>query len=343
MKTNFILILAGLLGAGPLEAGSPAQRTTVEERFFGSNPRGYAILRSETEPDGDGNTTRCKTWLDEYAKTPVVLYNLPEEEGRIRNGAYTSNLVSSTLLFDISSGQPPHDNVDSQPPHPAATAHILETAITMSTVLLRYPTRSLTPWSPEKMRDLRSDDSSLFIHYKKQTLVSGQAIRTRMGGLNKGDAEVLQALGRRTIDSIAEDGNCAFLTITAATDERKQTRVFCMVPILTDNLHALASRESLYLSVGRFNTRDEALRNAHSLREKIVNKPEFSGVGIEVWAHDSTAYSRTFYYVVVNHTMDIIRQRRVSVLERLLEMPLFVVPSDSFSVLIKEPPGQENK
>jgi hypothetical protein len=343
MKTNFILILAGLLGAGPLAAGSPARRTTVEERFFGSNPSGYAILRSETEPDGDGNTIRCKTWLDEYAKTPVVLDNRPKEEGRILHGAYTSKLVGSVLLLDISYDQRSHDNVDSLPPPTAETVHSQEAATTMSSVLMRYPTRSLTPWSPEKTRDLRSDDGSLFILYKSQTLVSGQAIRARMGGLNTCDAEVLQALGPRTIDSIAEDGNCVFLTITAATDERKQTRVFCMVPILTDNLHALSSREPLYLSAGRFNTRDEALRNAHSLREKIVNKPDFSGVGIEVWAHDSMAYSRTFYYVVVNHTMDIIRQRRVSVLESLLEMPLFLIPSDSFSVLIKEPPGQEGK
>jgi len=340
---NYILILAGLLGAGALEAGSPIRRTTVEEQFFGSNPSGYAILRSETEPDGDGNTTRCKTWLDEYAKTPVVLYNHPKEEGRIRNGAYTSKLVSSALLLDISYDQRSNNPVNSQPPLTAETVHKQEAETTMSSVLLRYPTRSLTPWSPERARDLRSDDGSLFILYKCQTLVSGQAIRARMGGMNTGDAEVLQALGRRTIDNIAEDGNCVFLTITAATDQRKQTRVFCMVPMLADNLHALSSREPLYLSAGRFDAKDEALRNARSLSEKIANIPEFSGSGIQVWADDSTAYSRTFYCVVVNHTMDIIRQQRVSMLERLLETPLLLVPSDSFSVLIKEPPGQDGK
>lgn len=71
--------------------------------------------------------------------------------------------------------------------------------------------------------------------------MSGTAIRARMGGSRKGDAALQKELGPRTVDAIAEDSNCIYLTVTATTEKRKQTRIFCMVPMLTNNIHSLVT------------------------------------------------------------------------------------------------------
>lgn len=165
--------------------------------------------------------------------------------------------------------------------------------------------------------------------------MSGTAIHARMGGIRKGDAALRKELGPRTVDAIAEDSNCIYLTVTAATNERTQTRIFCMVPTLTNNIHSLVTREPLYLTTSQFNTKEEALRNAQSWRKKVINHPKFSEIDIQTWAYDSTAYSRTFYYVVVTHTMDIIRKRQVSELIAQLNTPLRLVNSSSFSVPVQ--------
>lgn len=297
--------------------------TCVEETFFGSSPTSYAIIRTETVPLPDGVQTRHRTWLDEYEKVPVLIYDFKTETDNLRNGAYISKIAHSVLLLDDQAEPPSSGKADPAP--------------SLAALVERYPQRILTPWSSEQTGELKHDIGSFFTTYKTQTLVNGETVRARMGGVREGDAELLELIGQPAVDSIAEDGNCTYVTLSTATEKNKQTRVFCLVPAITRNLHALVSRESMYLSAGRFNTREEALKAAGEWRGKLKNESGFAGSGIEVWAHDSMNYSRTYYFVVVTDTLEIIRQRKVEALEKLLGVHLLLVKSDSFSVLLDGP------
>lgn len=337
MKIHFTLILVGLLGAAKLFAAEPTPRTCVEETFFGSSPTSYAIIRTETESLEDGVQTRLRTWLDEYAKEPVLIYDFKTETERIRNGAYTGKLERSFLLLDDPGDPPPSGEAVAAKIGANERLEQPEVAPTLAALLRRYSQRTLIPWPSEQTDELKQTDDGLFITYKTQTLVSGQSIRARMGGLRMGDAELLEMLGHPTMDSVAEDGNCAFVTLSAATEKHKQTRVFCLIPMITRNLHVLVSRQSMYLSAGKFDTREEALRVAGELRGKLNGESGFAGSTIEVWAQERMSYSRTFYFVVVTDTMEVIRKRQVETLEKLLGSRLLLVKSDSFSVLIDGP------
>lgn len=318
-------------------AAEPAPRTCVEETFFGSSPTSYAIIRTETESLEDGVQTRRRTWLDEYAKEPVLIYDFKTETERIRNGAYTSKLERSVLLLD-DPGEPPHSgDVGAAKLGADERVEEHEVAPPLAALIQRYPQRTLIPWSWEQTAELKHTDDGFFITYKTQTLVSGLSIRARMGGARVGDAELLEMIGPPSMDSISEDGNCTFMTISAVTEKHTQTRVFCLIPVITRNLHMLDSREPTYLSAGRFESREEALRTAVELRGKLKGEAGFAGSTIEVWAHESTAYLRTFFFVVVTDTMEVIRKRRVETLEKLVGSRMLLVGSDSFSVLIDGP------
>lgn len=331
MKLRILPILAGLIAPTLLSADPDSHGTLTEERFFASSPTAYAILRTETETIPDDGGTRTRTWLDEYSKEAVEVRKLPTEEARIKGGEYLTKLEKSTLLLDVSDHTQPSGNGEEA--EPVASK---DPATFLANLLLRYPGKGLTPLSPELAEGMRYSDSSFFIHYRNQTLVSGSLLRARMGGDRMGDAELMKTLGPRTVSFLGEDENCLFLTISATAGKMKQTRVFCIVPAATKNLHTLSNREPHYLSCGRFETKEEALQAAKALREKLDVRSMDIKTGIEVWAHDSTKYSRTLYFVVLTNSTEMIRSAKVGALQDQLGTKLLLIKSDSLSVLIDE-------
>ena len=157
------MILASLIGLSLLKAESAVHRTTIDEQFFGSNSTSYAVIRSEIEFDAITKKNRQKTWLDEYSKESVLIYKFPKKEDRIRNGAYTSKLVKSTLLLDVTFDQQTIGHASSLPPKTANIARPLNSTTSISSLLLRYPTRKLIDWPLKQRSELRYNDSSFFI------------------------------------------------------------------------------------------------------------------------------------------------------------------------------------
>lgn len=329
MKIFVLPLLAGLFGSPLLLAEPVSHGTLTEERFFASSPTAYAILRTETETIPDDGGTRTRTWLDEYTKEATEAYKLPSEEARIKGGVYLTKLEQSTLLIDVSNRpQPSGNGKEAEPVASKAPATFL------ANLLLRYPSKGLTPLSPGLTEGMRFSDSSFFIFYKNQTLVSGSLLRARMGGDRMGDSKLMELLGPRTVSFIGKDENCIFLTISATAGKMKQTRVFCIVPAATKNIHTLSNREPHYLSCGRFETKTEALKAAETFREKLNAESLGIETTIEVWAHDSTSYSRTFYFVVLSNTAAIIRESKFRELQEQLGTKLLLIKADSLSVLI---------
>jgi hypothetical protein len=335
--------MVSLLAFVPLHAENSGTQTKIEESFFGSDSASYALLRTETEFAHDEKKVRCRTWLDEYSKQEVILYKgsaAETDEAQIRNGFYGSKLERSVLLIDVTEGIDKPDVRDStNDSSEEFVIHTQEPTTAISTLLLRYPHRSLKPWAAEQMGQLKYSDSSFFVFYKNQTMMSGIAIRERMGGVRMGDSDAEILIGPRTIDQVAEDENCAYLTITATTDKRVQTRIFCMVPRLTKNLHALQTRESLYLTTGRIDTKEEALKVAKNIQGKRDEDKEWAAIGIEVWGVNHSSYNKSFFCVAISNSMELIKKRQSQALSESLGIPLIPMDSDSFSVLVQRIPG----
>jgi len=327
----------------PLHAENSGTKTKIEESFFGSDSASYALLRTETVSEDDGKKIHRRTWLDEYSKEEIILYkgsSAKTAEARIMHGYYGSKLERSVLLIDVTVGpQKPDDRDPRKEPLEETVIHAQEPTTAISTLLLRYPHRNLKPWAAEHIDQLKCSHSSFFVSYKNQTMMNGIAIRERMGGVRMGDAKAKILLGPLTINQVAEDENCAYLTMTATTDQRVQTRVFCMVPSLTKNLHALQARESLYLTTGRLDTKEEALRAAKDIRGKLDEDKEWAAIGIEVWAMNNTSYNKRFFYVAICDSMNLIKKRQSQALSDALGIPLVPMESESFSVLIHRLPG----
>ncbi|MBT8036965.1 MAG: hypothetical protein KJO21_05425 [Verrucomicrobiae bacterium] len=342
MKSRVIIPLASLLIIGLLQAEDLGARTKIEESFLGSDSKSYALLRTETKSTHSGEKISTRTWLDEYTKKQVILYKNSAnktDEARIMHGNYASKLIRSVLLLDVTHGQPKTEDPDSEKEATAGAAiHKHETALALSELLLRYPHRNLKSWPTKHFAQLRYSDASFFVSYKSQTMVNGSIMRQRMGGVRMGDASAKILIGSRTIDQVAEDENSAYVTITATTAKRVQTRIFCMVPSLTKNLHALWSREPLYLTTGWIHTKEDALQTAKEVRRKLDGEKEWATTGIELWTLNSTSYSRAFFCVAIPGSMELIKKRRVRALSESLGIQLVPTGSSSFSVLIEKFP-----
>jgi len=335
MKSLFLsaLVLASSMAA--MSAEEMKRPVVIEEMFFGSNATAYALLRTETETTANDGFLRQRTWIDEYAKEAVPLddHGLRyDEEKRVIYGKIQAKLTQSTLLLDVITSK--NSEADTKPgDHAAAVKEASQDAqVALAALLLRYPKRVLTRWSPEQMNQLVQN--GFFYTYKTQTLVNGSLVRARTFDLG-GDAEMNQALGPTSVSSVEEDGNCLYLTFHANHPEHKQTRIFCMLPAVTANVRHLAACEPFVLLAGRFDTKNAALESAKSLRSKLDTRKDFSDVGLQVWNVYHTGYSRTFYFVVIPRTAELIKQGRVAGLQECIGSRLPMVSSATFSMMVE--------
>lgn len=333
MKSIFLSTLFVIATMSAEEAKLPL---LVEETFFGSNPTAYALLRTETETTDSDEFLRNRTWIDEYAKEPVLSDDYSQkqygEEDRIRHGAYQSKLTQSTLLLDMTVRK----NRESEPKASgsAAAENVASQSAntTLAAMLLRYPDRTMTRWSPAQMKELVQN--GFFYHYKTQTLVNGSLVRARILDL-QGDAEMNQALGPTNVSVVEEDANCLYITFHATNPEHKQTRIFCILPAATANVRQLAKCEPFCLLAGRFDTKTEALESAKSLRSQLNTRQDFSDVELQVWHVYNTNYTRAFYFVVMPRTTELIKQGRVAKLQEFIGTRLPLVPSETFTVMVE--------
>lgn len=326
-----LTILAILSGPLACATEEPKPRIVIEEQFFGSNASSYALLRTQSEPLKEGKGTRKQIWLDHYSKEAVSLYDKARnEESRIRHAFYDTPLKDSVKLLEVISTQ-----ADTEPEEEI----VMQDEIPMSKLLLLYPNRSLQVWPAEKMAQLRMSDSSFFIYYKLQCLVNGKSIRARMGGDRMGDAQARTLIGPRVVDSIGEDGNCVYVTLTATSTERKQTRVICLVPAVTRNIHALDSKPDLLLTTGQLKVKGDALHTARAVR-KTLDDSSFAHLDLEVWSYFDANYNRDFYFVAFSNSMDLIKTRKVEALQELTGKDLMAVKSEMFQVRIETLAGK---
>ena len=273
--------------------------------------------------------------MDEYAKEPALLDDYAQrysEEKRVRHGAYQSKLTQSTLLLDVTIPRNNESEIKASGNTAAVNVASQNSQTTVAAMLLRYPNRNLTRWSPAQMKELVQ--SGFFYHFKTQTLVNGSLVRARTVDL-QGDAEMHQALGPTSVPAVEEDGNCLYITFHASNPEHKQTRVFCVLPAATANVRHLATCEPFYLLAGRFDKKNEAQESAKSLRSKLNTQQDFSDVELQVWNVYSSSYSRDFYFVVMPRTAELIKQGRVAGLQEYIGTRLPLVPSKTFTVMVE--------
>jgi hypothetical protein len=336
MKSIFLSVLALGISMAAMSAEEMKRPVMVEEMFFGSNSTGYALLRTETETTANDGFLRQRTWMDEYAKEAVPLddHGLRyDEEKRVRYGNIQTKLTQSTLLLDVTI--PKNSEADTKPGDHTAAVNVASQGaqVALAAMLLRYPKRVLTRWSPDQMKQL--EQTGFFYSFKTQTLVNGRLVRARTFDLG-GDAEMHQALGPTSVSSVEEDENCLYLTFHANNPEHMQTRIFCMLPAVTANVRHLAACEPFVLLAGRFDTKNEALESAQALRSKLNAQKDFADVELQVWNVSNTNYDRAFYFVVMPQTSELIQKGRVAGLQEFIGTRLPLVPSKTFSVMIEQ-------
>lgn len=301
IRACLLVVIHGLIH--PL-AATPDHSVSVTERVLGSNSTGFAVLRTEHDNMCSYYSSRVTTWLDEIPKTP---------NGREQ--------MKSTLLLDVTRSRDSNHSDPNTPAPVTETINSQNATLSLASVLQRYPGQLQQAWTPEQIAKLEIDPNAGISYNGKLVFIHGSAIGEKIfGGRHGGEPWAL--------DEVAEDADSIYLRLSVGQDEGPESRIVCVPPAITKRQRDQADAQPVYLTTGKFDTRDEAIQAARTLVEKAREK-KFSDFFPEIWSlMDGDSTSK--YVVAERFSTQMIKNGRLSEIESTLEIRLTPMSSDRF-------------
>lgn len=286
-------LMTGLLSATP-DGG-----ITIVEKILGTNAEGYAIIRTVTDNPGSYYVEDVTVWLDEYLK---------------KDGLAAK--PKSTLLLDQKHTRDPGDGTfgkeNNSPSNPKST---------LADFLDQYQINSLTPWTPDQVKELDFDSETCRTRFRSQNLVDPDQ--------GKGEKHFRLDPGAGWLTGVAEDHNALFLTVFQEGNRIRSTRIVCIPPKMTRNFRALKTLEPIYLSAGIFDSPEKALSRAMELTMDKAIRGKW-----EVWEDRHGEPQKTSYVVVLARSGNVMSQNRRGKGQQRMGVPLLPIPSGGFRKLI---------
>lgn len=305
MKIPTLLLTAFCALIHPLVA-TPDHAVDVTERILGSNPTGFAVLRTETDNLSSYYRHRVTTWLDETPKT---------SDGREK--------VKSTLLLDVTYSVD-IDHTDRNTP-PAADEEInsQDTSLTLASVLQCYPGEMQKSWTPEQLSKLEIHPVGGIHSNRGLELADATFIREKLFGGRQGEEpwKPVQAW---------EDDNAIYLRLSIGNDSPIESRTVCVSPNVTKQLRDQASAQPVYLITGKFDTLGEAMKAATALVAKAkAKKMKFYQFHPEIWSFEDGTL-KTQYVIADEFSTERIETNSIPEIEKTLEIRLTPMSSKLF-------------
>lgn len=302
MKIRIFCLIVICCLTHPLVA-TPDHAVTVTERFLGSNPTGFAILRTESDNMCSYYSSRVTTWLDEIPKS----FNGREK-------------MQSTLLLDVTR------TLDAAHSDPNTSVPVVEkinsqnAALTLASVLQRYSDQ-MQPWTPEQIAKLKIDPIAGISSGRKLVLINGSTIGERIfGGRHADEGWALK--------EITEDKDSIYLRLSMGQDGREETRILCVSPEITKRQRDQAAAQPVYLTTGKFDNLDQAIQSARALVEKKENLKLYN-FHPEIWSlEDGTSTIK--YVIAEKFSTELIKSGDISHMESALEIQVTPMSSDRF-------------
>ena len=303
MKIPILVLTAFCSVIHPL-AATPDHAVSVSERVLGSNPTGFAVLRRQSDNLGSYYSSRVTTWLDEIPKT---------SDGREK--------TKSTLLLDVTSTVD-IEHTDRNIPAPVAEKiNSQDASQSLASVLQRYPGQLQASWTPDQLSTLEIHQVGGVHFNRRLSLIQGTFIREKLfGGRN---AEDLWRL-----DEVSEDSDCIYLRLSVGSDSGSESRIVCVPPEITKRQRDQASAQPVYLTAGKFDTREEATQAAAAMVAK-AREMKFQGFHPEIWTlEDGTL--KTKYVIEETYSTERIGTGGIPEMEKALGIELTPMSSGRF-------------
>ncbi len=303
MKTP-TLVLSALCSLFHPLAATPDHAVSVTERVLGSNPIGFAVLRTETDNLASYYSSRVTTWLDEIPKTP---------EGREK--------AKSTLLLDVTHTVDVN-HADRNTPAPVAEKiNSQDASLTLASVLQRYPGQMRQAWTPEQLSKLEIDQVGGIHFNRKLEFIHGTFVQENFFGGRHADESW-------SLSEVSEDADCIYLRLSVGNDSGPESRIVCVPPEITKRQRDQASAQPVYLTAGKFDTREEATQAAAAMVAK-AREMKFQGFHPEIWSlEDGTL--KTKYVVAETYSTERIGTGGIPEMEKALEIQLTPMSSGRF-------------
>ena len=284
--------------------GTPDHAVSVTERFLGSNPTRFAILRTEIDNLSSYYSSRTTTWLDEIPKT---------SDGREK--AKATLLLDVTHTVDI-------EHTDRNIPAPVSEkTNSQDSSLTLASVLQQFPDQMRQAWTLEQISKLEIHPIGGIRFNRKLEFIHGTYIREKIfDGCNSDDLWELS--------EVSEDGDCIYLRLSIGSDSGPESRIVCIPAEITKRQRDQSSAQRVYLVAGKFDTREEAMLAAGAMVAK-ASEMKFYGFHPEIWSlEDGTLKDK--YVIAESFSTELIGSGGILEMEKRLEIQLTPMSSERF-------------
>lgn len=303
MKMLVMIVCAGWVMTVPSHA-TPDHSVSVAERFFGSNETGYALIRTQNDNQGSYYVSREQTWLDEYAKQDTK-----REQPR------------STLLLDVTIILDATHNDRYTPMPVTRTVNSKDDAMTMASLLERYPMNKTTAWPESDIEKMKVHPTG-GIHFRgKQFVADSGFVSKVIFGERDSDQ-------KWRLDGVSRDMNCIYLQLSVGQDSNPETRLMCVSPEISKCVNDQLTMESIYLVEGTYDAKDDALTRAKELHDLAREKKNYR-FHPEVWSATSNTHKKV-YLVAEAESASMIHSGWVAKTEEALGIDFTPMSSDGF-------------
>ena len=269
------LILLAICSVIPPLAATPDHAVSVSERFLGSNPTGFSVIRVEIDNLGSYYSSRMTTWLDEISKT---------SDGREK--------MKSTLLLDVTQTVDLEHTDPNTPPAVAEKSNSQDATLTLASVLQRYPGQIQASWTPEQLARLEVHQVGGIHFNRKLSLIHGTFIHEKIFGGRHADEAW-------SLSEVSEDADCIYLKLAIGNDSGPESRMVCVPAEITKRQRDQASAQPVYLVAGRFESREEAVQAAKPIMAK-ARELKLHSFQLEIWSlEDGTMKTK---YVIADQS-----------------------------------------
>ncbi|MES2440891.1 MAG: hypothetical protein V4584_17630 [Verrucomicrobiota bacterium] len=303
MKTTSLVLTALCSLIHPL-AATPDSGVSVTERLLGSNSTAFAILRTETDNLGSYYSARATTWLDEIPKT---------QDGREK--------VKSTLLLDVTHTADVNHSDPNTPPPVAEKINSQDSSLALASVLQRYSGQTVRSWTPDQLSTLEIHPVAGIRFNLKLPLIDGASVQKKIFGGRHAEESW-------SLNEVSEDSNCLYLTLSIGGDSCPESRIVCVPPEITKHQRDQAAAQPVYLTAGKFDTREEATQAAVAMVAK-AREMKIHGFHPEIWSlEDGTL--KTKYVIAETFSTERIGTGGIPEMEKALEIKLTPMSSGRF-------------
>jgi hypothetical protein len=279
---------------------TPSYQESTNEKLIGANDAGYAVIRIESNNQGNYYRSQETIYLDEY-------------------NTADGQLIKTTLLIDRMITR---DAGHNDPNTPASTG--VKTIKKNDKIILADIYEKYRPLDSSYQPDFFKE-----FNYTENGILYGNNLLIHHSAIDKlYEVSFNHEKAKPKIMSIQSSGSSIFFKITTRrSEEGISNKIICLSPKKTKRVHAWTYLQPIYLQISSHPTLDGANKRAQEILQ--IAKEKKLSCRLEIWSK-RLATDKMAYYIVYANSSSLIKRNKVELQNKTFNTIAIPISSSGF-------------